>query len=120
MKKVYICNDTITGIFSALYDAWKESRDKDAGIALRGMLETQLFCEYTEVVEEERKALAVERLIQNHLGYDAYWDIYHALLSEDPQKADAVFHVMQTARTIRNSKKVMEHLTDSYVYMYLN
>ncbi|MCI8836306.1 MAG: DNA metabolism protein [Ruminococcus sp.] len=115
MKKVYICNDTITGIFSALYDAWKESRDKDAGIALRGMLETQLFCEYTEVVEEERKALAVERLIQNHLGYDAYWDIYHALLSEDPQKADAVFHVMQTARTIRNSKKVMEHLTDSYV-----
>ena len=43
MKKVYICNDNITGIFSAIYDAWKESRDKEAGIELRGMLDTQLF-----------------------------------------------------------------------------
>lgn len=112
MKKVYICNDNITGIFSAIYDAWKESRDKEAGIELRGMLDTQLFCEYTEVVEAERKAVAVERLIQNHLGYDTYWDIYHVLLSEHPKKAEAVFHVMQTARTLHNSKKVMEHLSD--------
>lgn len=115
MKKVYICNDNITGIFSAIYDAWKESRDKEAGIELRGMLDTQLFCEYMEVVEEERKAVAVERLIQNHLGYNTYWDIYHALLSVHPKKAEAVFHVMQVARTLSNSKKVMEHLSDSDV-----
>lgn len=112
MKRVYICNDTITGIFSAIYDAWKESRDKEAGIELRGKLDTQLFCEYTEVVEEERKAAAVERLIRKHLGYNTYWDIYHALLSEHPKKAEAVFHVMQTARTVGNSKKVMDHLSD--------
>lgn len=115
MKKVYICNDNITGIFSAIYDAWKESRDKEAGIELRGMLDTQLFCEYAEVTEEERKAAAVERLIQNHLGHNAYWDIYHALLSEHPKKAEAVFHVMQIARRISNSKKVMEHLSDPNV-----
>ena len=24
MKQIYICNDTITGIYSALYDAWKK------------------------------------------------------------------------------------------------
>lgn len=86
MKKVYICSDTITGIFSAIYDAWKESRDGEAGIELRGMLDTQLFCEYTEVTEEERKAAAVEKLIQNHLGYNTYWDIYHALLSTHPKR----------------------------------
>ena len=115
VKKVYICEDTITGIFSAIYDAWKECRDKEAGIELRGTLDQQLFCEYTEVTEVNRKAEAVERLIQNHLGYNAYWDIYHALLSEDPKKADAVFHVMQSARGVRNSKKIMEHLSDPYV-----
>ncbi|MEZ3469704.1 MAG: TIGR03915 family putative DNA repair protein [Schaedlerella sp.] len=112
MKKVYICSDTITGIFSAIYDAWKESRDGEAGIELRGMLDTQLFCEYTEVTEEERKAAAVEKLIQNHLGYNTYWDIYHALLSTHPKKAEAVFHVMQAARTVGNSKRIMEHLSD--------
>lgn len=115
VKRIYICSDTVTGMFSAIYDAWKECRDADAGIELRGAMDQQLFCEYVEVAEEERKAAAVERLIQNHLGYNTYWNIYHALLSEYPKKADAVFHVMQTARKVQNSKRIMEHLTDAYV-----
>ena len=32
MKKIYVCNDTITGIFSAIYDAWKEGREEKQGI----------------------------------------------------------------------------------------
>ena len=59
-KQVYICHDTITGIFSAIYDAWKESRDTEAGIALRGCLMPQLFCEYREVDEKEQKSIAEE------------------------------------------------------------
>lgn len=112
MKQVYICNDTITSMFSAFYDAWKERRNEEVGIRLKGRVEQQLFCEYTEVQEEERKAEAIERLIQTHLGYNTYWDIYHALLSEDEGKAEAVFHVMQAARTVKNSKKIMEHLSN--------
>ncbi|WP_251392437.1 TIGR03915 family putative DNA repair protein [Mediterraneibacter agrestimuris] len=115
MKQVYVCSDTITGMFSAFYDAWKERRNEEVGIGLKGRLEQQLFCEYTEVQEEERKAIAIERLIQKHLGYNTYWDIYHALLSDDAYKAEAVFHVMQAARTIKNSKKIMEHLSNSDV-----
>ena len=23
MKQIFVCNDTVTGIFSAIYDAWK-------------------------------------------------------------------------------------------------
>ena len=42
MKQIYICSDTITGIYSALYDAWKENRDKEAGIELRGKTQQQL------------------------------------------------------------------------------
>ena len=46
MKKIYVCNDTITGIFSAIYDAWKEGREeKECGIAIKGMLEQELFCD---------------------------------------------------------------------------
>ena len=44
MKKIYVCNDTITGIFSAIYDAWKERREeKECGIAIKGMLEQEAF-----------------------------------------------------------------------------
>lgn len=111
MKKIFICSDTITGIFSAIYDAWKENRDMETGIGLLGLMEPQLFCEYSEVQETEKKAAAVERLIKNHLGYNVYWDIYHALLSDDQDKAEAVLHVMQTARTIGDGRKIMEHLS---------
>lgn len=112
MKQVYICNDNITGIFSAFYDAWKERRDQEVGIELKGKVEQQLFCEYTEAQEEKRKAEAMERMIQKHLGYHTYWDIYHALLSEDSGKAEVVFHMMQASRTVKNSKKIMEYLSN--------
>ena len=115
MKQVYICYDTITGIFSAIHDAWKESRDGEAGIALRGCMTPQLFCEYRETEESEKKSIAVERLIKQNLGYNTYWDIYHALLAEDSEKADAVYNAMLAARTIKDSRKIMEHLSNPFV-----
>ena len=110
MKQIYICEDTITGIYSALHDAWKECRDTQAGVELRGRTQRQLFCEYRIVEETEEKALRLERMIKHHLGYNAYWEIYHALLSTDDRKGTVVFEVLQEARKIRQSEKIMEHL----------
>ena len=46
MKTVYVCSDTVTGIFSGIYDAWKSrKREEECEIALRGMLDQQLFCD---------------------------------------------------------------------------
>ena len=112
MKQVYICSDTVNGIFSAIYDAWKTKlREEQLGIVLAGSVEQEFFCEYKEVKETEEKALAVEKLIKKHLGYDAYWDIYHAVLSDDKEKGDAILGAMLAAREIENSKKIMEHLS---------
>ncbi len=115
MKTIYICEDSVTGMLSAIYDAWMESRDKKAGIGLKECLEQQLFCEYKEVEVSERKAGAVVRLIRKYLGDETYRDFYQALLSEDPEKADAVFRVMQSARSVKDSRKIMEHLSDPAV-----
>ena len=30
MKTVYVCNDTVTGIFSAIHDAWKAGKTEIA------------------------------------------------------------------------------------------
>ena len=115
MKKMYICQDTITGLYSALYDAWKESRDGDAGIELRGKTQQQMFCEYRGVDECGEKAVSIERMIKRNLGYNAYWNFYHALLSDDAGKGEAVFKAMQEARRIPDSTKIMEHLSDCNV-----
>lgn len=112
MKNVYVCSDSVGGIFSAVYDAWKSGRSEEAcSIALRGSVEAELFCDYVEVEETEHKARAVDRLIRRHLGMTAYQDIYQAVLAPDKDKGDAVLGTMLAARTIRDSRKIMEHLS---------
>lgn len=115
MKTMYVCEDNITGMFSAIYDAWLECRDKEAGIGIKENLEQQLFCEYKEVRESEKKARAVVRFIQKNLGKKTYLSIYQALLSEDPEKADAVFRVIQCARSIEKREAIMDHLSNPAV-----
>lgn len=112
MKDIYVCSDTVTGIFSAIYDAWKSGKDEEqCGIALKGMLEQELFCEYYPTEETEKKARAVEHLIQKHMGSRAYWDIYHAALSYDREKGDAILGTMMAARKLKDSTRIMEHLS---------
>ena len=116
MRRIYICRDNVTGIFSAVYDAWKECRHTgDAGIALRGNMDTQFFCDYVETEQSEEKALAVEKLIVNHLGTEAYRGIYYAALADDPLKGDAILGTMLAARKIADSRKIMEYLTNPSV-----
>lgn len=115
MKKIYLCEQTMNGIYSALYDAWKLSRHEEAGIAFKDTVEHQLFCEYIEVEEGESKCAAIDRMIRKNLGESVYWDLYHALLSQDAERADAVFRVLLAARNIKDSSRIMEHLTDPAV-----
>ena len=111
MKTIYVCGDSITGLFSGIYDAWKEGKTEDeCGIAFLGSVEAELFCEYVEVEETEHKAAAVEKLIRRHLGQKSYWDIYHAALSEDKEKGNAILGTMLAARKIPDSTRIMEHL----------
>ena len=82
MKRIYVCNDTVTGILSAIYDAWKkEKNSENCSIAFRGKVEAELFCDYVEVEETEHKARAVEAMICKHLGESVYGDLYYAMLS---------------------------------------
>ncbi len=117
MKQIYVCNDTVTGIFSGIYDAWKTKLgEEQVGIVLKGTIDQELFCEYAEVIESDKKAIAVENLIKRHLGYNAYWHIYHAILSEASDKGDAVLGAMLAARKLSDSKKIMEHLSHPKVH----
>lgn len=112
MRKIYVCEDHVTGIYSAIYDAWKACREEEnAGIALRGHLEQELFCEYFEVEETQHKAVAVEHMIQKNLGSEAHQAIYQAILSTDPKKADAVLGMMLAARHIPDSRKILEYMS---------
>ena len=116
MKTIYVCEDSVTGIYSGIYDAWKSGKEEgECGIALKGLVEQELFCDYAEVEESWKKAAAVDRMIRKNLGERTHRDLYYALLSNDREKGNVVLGTMMAARRLPDSRRIMEHLSHPMV-----
>lgn len=116
MRTIYVCEDSLTGIFSCIYEVWKRKMTaEEAGLEVGDSFERRLFCEYIFCKAEERKALAVIRMIQKNLGADVYEKISYALLSADRRKADMVFRAMLEAKKLSRKDRLMEHLGNEAV-----
>lgn len=116
MRIIYVCEDSLTGIFSGIYEVWKRKMTaEEAGLEVGDSFERRLFCEYIFCKAEERKALAVIRMIQKNLGADVYEKISYALLSADRRKADMVFRAMLEAKKLSRKDRLMEHLGNEAV-----
>lgn len=116
MRIIYVCEDSLTGIFSGIYEVWKRKMTaEEAGLEVGDSFERRLFCEYIFCKAEERKALAVIRMIQKNLGADVYEKISYALLSADRRKAEMVFRAMLEAKKLSRKDRLMEHLGNEVV-----
>lgn len=116
MRNIYVCEDSLTGIFSGIYEVWKRKMTaEEAGLEVGDSFERRLFCEYIFCKAEERKALAVIRMIQKNLGADVYEKISYALLSADRRKAEMVFRAMLEAKKLSRKDRLMEHLGNEAV-----
>ena len=116
MRIIYVCEDSLTGIFSGIYEVWKRKMTaEEAGLEVEDSFERRLFCEYIFCKAEERKALAVIRMIQKNLGVDVYEKISYALLSADRRKAEMVFRAMLEAKKLSRKDRLMEHLGNEAV-----
>ena len=116
MRIIYVCEDSLTGIFSGIYEVWKRKMTaEEAGLEVGDSFERRLFCEYIFCKAEERKVLAVIRMIQKNLGVDVYEKISYALLSADRRKADMVFRAMLEAKKLSRKDRLMEHLGNEAV-----
>ena len=116
MRIIYVCEDSLTGIFSGIYEVWKRKMTaEEAGLEVGDSFERRLFCEYIFCKAEERKALAVIRMIQKNLGADVYEKISYALLSADRRKAEMVFRAMLEAKKLSRKNRLMEHLGNEAV-----
>lgn len=116
MRIIYVCEDSLTGIFSGIYEVWKRKMTaEEAGLEVGDSFERRLFCEYIFCKTEERKTLAVIRMIQKNLGADVYEKISYALLSADRRKAEMVFRAMLEAKKLSRKDRLMEYLGNEAV-----
>lgn len=115
--RIYRCEDSVDGIFTAVYDAWASKYGHDY-IKLETMEEDacnnfQLFSEYEVVETDLEKSQKVSRTIKNKISNYAYEMIIHAALSNDVRKANSIYHFIVIGLSMGES--VTRHLADPYV-----
>ena len=115
-QKIFMCEDSIEGIFTGVYDAW-ESRHPKEHIKLSSDKEGnyELFSEYINVETDIEKAGKVARTIEQRFGENAYESIFQAACSKETDKAEVIFRTIHLGLNSKNAKRIMENLKDENI-----
>lgn len=115
-EKYLICENSIEGVFSGIYDAYalRESHEH-LHIQIGEEENLRLFAEYMNIIPDSVKTGKVVETIRRRLGNDAYLDICRALAAEDADKGEAVYKTVVNGLTQGSGKRVMENIANPYV-----
>lgn len=112
MRTIYLCDDTVDSIFTAIYLAWSAGTSH-TDVRVRSD-ETRSFLEqYEETRTEPVLAMKVARSILQKLSGEVYNAVYHACLSEDGGKASCVYRFLRKA--FRTGPGIIDCLYDEDV-----
>lgn len=111
-KWVYLCEDSVEGIFTAVYTAYEQKHPHDFNeIRVRDTSYYQeLFCHYISVDTNYEKAKKVARTLNDKVSPEVYEALQRCAVSCDPGKADAIYRGIILA--LKMGRKVLGHLTD--------
>lgn len=114
--KKFICEDSIDGIFTAIYDAWVSKADMDM-IKVETKMDSnfELFTEYINIDTDYSKSAKVANTIKEKLGQECYMEICHATLSESSIKANAIYHLIRFGLLANTKRPIMSALGNSEV-----
>ncbi len=118
MEEYYlICEDSIEGIFTGIYDAYllKKSHEH-IHIQLGEEENYRLFAVYQNCLPDERKAAKVGKTILREFGEEAYLDICRAIASAQQDKGEAVYKTVVIGLAMKNRRQLMGNLQNSYVH----
>lgn len=116
-KKILLCEDSPEGIFTAVYDGWKDGgRGYRIGIRTRMPDNYELFTSFSEIKTDSVKAGKVMRTVLMKLGSKPYESICLAASASDPDRGTAIYHVLRMALGYgRCNTRIMEELADPFV-----
>lgn len=112
---VFLCENSIAGIFSGVYDAWASRAGHDnVRLALAENYNLELFAEYVTVMPDPEKAEKVIGTLKKRMHWEDFLSVYRAVLSADPDKADSIYRVIVLA--VHTSRRMIDHLEQPDVY----
>ncbi|MGN1179684.1 MAG: TIGR03915 family putative DNA repair protein [Suilimivivens sp.] len=118
MEEYYlICEDSLEGIFTGIYDAYLKKLPHDRIHLCVGEEENyRLFAVYENCVPDEKKTVSVAKTIIREFGEEAYLAICRALASMEPDKGEAVYKTVVRGFHMTNRKELMGNLADPHVH----
>lgn len=120
---IFICEDSIDGIFTGVYDAWA-SRYGHANIALTTHTPDNysLFDEYIHIQTDYEKSAKVARTLHSRMGEETYQELCQAAMALEPvshrqsiDKAEAIYKTIVLALSLPDAGKVLNYLGEPYV-----
>lgn len=109
MKRVYVCEDSVEGILSGVYQAFVERNGHSNNrLELGPVQQPEFFCEYVEVKAEAENAKKVIQSIKDKISIEAWHMVYSAAVSDVEGKADSIYRFLQAGYHI--GRTITEYL----------
>lgn len=111
VRNIYLCEDNVEGIFSAIYLAYEQKKGhKNNAIHINQPgFNRQLFCDYISVETDYEKATKVARTIRRDVSEQAYEFLRKVSVSHREDRADAMYRFVIEALHI--GCDALRHLT---------
>ena len=121
MKYIFLCEDSIDGILTAIYDAFELKKKKYNGLAYPNNIfivtdkvyDMDFFSEYYNVSTDTDKAKKTADYIKKKLGTEIYFDLIRVICSEFRDKASILFSFLIMA--FKKGRNVINMLSDDVV-----
>ncbi|MDE6847301.1 MAG: TIGR03915 family putative DNA repair protein [Lachnospiraceae bacterium] len=114
--KYIICEDSLEGILTAVYDAYALREGHEHLHVQIGEEENyRLFAEYVYSQPDSVKTDKVIRTLKERLGPEVYAGICRAAASYDKEKGEAIYRTVVDGITAGSGRRTMENLRNPYV-----
>lgn len=91
----YLCEDNFDNILCGIYDAWASPvPNAQVRLELKDNYNMELFCEYTEVETDQKKAQKVAQTVRKRISEEAFQCLYRVSLHSSSKKADIMFRFL--------------------------
>ena len=108
-----VCEDSIDGIFSAIYEVWNGRHNRDEIFLKAGSIGNyELFMEYQNVAVCPVHVQKVASTIRRRFGEETYETICYALWSNAEDKADVVYQMVRYGIEHKFGRGLQHHLTN--------
>lgn len=112
---VYQCEDSLSGIFTAIYNVYEDRRSREE-VRLDLTEELLLFAEYCRVVPNEEKTKKVIRTLRERFGEEDYEKLCFALSAQNEEKAQWVYQTVARGLRCRiPAGHLFDNLADRFV-----